>query len=109
MKLSRGDGDMTVIVFEDDDDAYLRWVAEHPDGYVVNMRRRLDPNYIILHRADCPTIARYPNMDKDPGGFTERAFRKLCSTSLSELRGYLAPTRSEPDSFSKVCSRCARA
>ena len=98
---------MTVSLFEDDDTGYLRWISEHPDGYVVNTRRRFDPDYLVFHRASCFSINRYPNMHEDPGGFTERAYWKLCSTSLSELEDHLRRTIGELDPFSKVCSLCA--
>ena len=98
---------MAVILFEDDDTGYLRRISEHPDGYVVNMRRWLDPDYLVLHHAGCPSVIRYPNMRENPGGFTERAYRKLCCTSLSELKDHLSQMTSSPDPFSKVRSRCA--
>ena len=98
---------MAVILFEDDDAGYLRWISEHPAGYVVNMRRWLDPDYLVLHRASCFSINRYPKMLEHPGGFTERSYRKLCSSSLSELEAHLSQMTSKPDPFSKVCSLCA--
>ena len=91
-----------VTLFEDDDAGYLRWISEHPNGYVVNMRRSVDPNYLVLHRASCFSINRYPNMDEDPGGFTERAYRKLCSTSLSALEDYLRRAIGDPHELGMV-------
>ena len=52
----------TATYFKDDDVGYLRWVAENPQGYVVNLRRWHDPTYVVLHRACCSAIQRYPNM-----------------------------------------------
>ena len=71
---------MTVNLFENDEAGYLEWISEHPDGYVVNVRRWLDPDYLVLHRATCFSISRHRNMDEDPGGFTERSFEKIIST-----------------------------
>ena len=98
---------MAVAFFEDDDMGYLQWISEHPDGYVVNSRRRVGPDYLVLHRASCFSINRYPNMDEEPGGFTERQYRKFCSTSRSELEDHLRRMIGEPDPFSKVCSLCS--
>ena len=28
-----------MIRFSDDDPGYLSWIAEHPDGFVLNVRR----------------------------------------------------------------------
>ena len=98
---------MAVTLFEHDDAGYLRWISEHPNGYVVNTRRWIDPDYLVLHRASCFSINRYLNMHENPGGFTEREYRKLCSTSLSELEAHLRRIIREPDPFSNVCSLCA--
>jgi hypothetical protein len=97
---------MAAVCFKDDDNSYLRWVSEHPDEYVVNMRRRLDPRYLVLHRADCKSITRYPFMKANPGGFTERGYLKLCGASISELKHSLKQITRRQDPFSKACSQC---
>ena len=42
---------MATIFIENDDEGYLSWIRENPDGFVVNMRDWLDPTYLVLHRA----------------------------------------------------------
>ena len=39
--------------FVNDDDGYLRWLAQNPDGFVVNSNRVPVSSYLILHRASC--------------------------------------------------------
>jgi hypothetical protein len=78
----------------------------YPDGYVVNLRRRFDPDYVVLHRASCALIHRYRGMSKNPGGFTERAFRKLCGPSLPEIVDHLRTEFARRDPITKACSRC---
>ncbi len=39
--------------FFNDDDGYLRWLAQNPDGFVVNSNRVPVSSYLILHRASC--------------------------------------------------------
>ncbi len=97
---------MAVVLFESDDPAYLRWIADNSDGYVVNMRKRQDDDYLVLHRASCFSIIRYPNMDKNPGGFTERDYRKLCGASIADLQVYLSKVTNKRHPFSKRCSLC---
>jgi hypothetical protein len=97
---------MSIVLFENDDLAYLRWLADNSDGYVVNMRKRQDDSYLVLHRASCFSITRYPDMDNDPGGFTERAYRKLCAASIADLKEYLSKVTNKRDPFSKRCSLC---
>jgi hypothetical protein len=97
---------MGVIVFSDNEAAYLRWVAKHPNGFVVNTRRELDPDYLVLHRATCATVNKHRGMDENPGGFTERNFQKICCDSLPDLVNYLRGTTGLSDPFSKECSKC---
>lgn len=97
---------MTGIVFDGDDSRYLQWLQDNPHGYVVNMRRRFDPSYVVLHRAVCYSITRYPLMEKNPGGFTERDYRKLCGASIADLQGYLSKVTNKRHPFSKRCSLC---
>jgi hypothetical protein len=52
--------DVRVERFQDDDTGYERWLAGHPDLYVLNAARNPAPNYLMLHRATCRTIAGAP-------------------------------------------------
>ena len=90
------------ILFRDDDASYLTWVIEHPGGFVVNLRKNFDPTYLVLHRAMCPSIRKYPGMYRNPGGFTERGYMKLCSLSINDLESYL---KKHPP-FSSRCGLC---
>lgn len=88
--------------FDNDDAAYLEWLAGNPDGYVVNVREKLSPDYVMLHRATCPTISG----PQEPGAYTERSYRKLCGRTLADVAE--APTwcRRARGSFTKRCSIC---
>ena len=97
---------MTVSVFNDDETGYLTWVSENALGFVVNTRTNLDPDYLVLHRASCSSVRKYPLMDQRPGGFTERAYQKICSRSEQDLANYLSILTGKPNAFSKTCSRC---
>jgi len=46
----------TMVVFVDNDQGYLLWLAGHPNGYVINSHRHPRPSYLVLHRATCHTI-----------------------------------------------------
>ena len=39
--------------FFNDDDSYLCWLAQNPDGFVVNSNRVPVGSYLVLHRASC--------------------------------------------------------
>ena len=91
-----------LIFFKDDDAAYLEWLARNRDGYVVNVRRGLSSDYVVLHRASCTTISAA----QEPGAYTERGYRKLCGRTLADVAG--APTwcGRAKGSFTKRCSTC---
>ena len=94
-------------LFRKNDKGYLKWIARNPDGYVVNTRREFDPDYVVLHRASCPSMRIYRGMADNPGGFTERGYLKLCSTSIDDLRTHVKILGGRSAAFSKECGRCA--
>lgn len=70
-----------VVVFDHDDDAYRRWLAANPEGYVVNCGRPAVTSYIVLHRASCYSISGTPSR----GSTWTIAYRKVCAPSRSFL------------------------
>jgi hypothetical protein len=73
--------DENVLIFRDDDALYLRWISDHPTGYVVNAGRNPKASYLKLHRATCTWMSGRGK----PGAYTERDYIKICSTSLDAL------------------------
>ena len=97
---------MAVEVFDGDDVSYLDWITKHRVGFIVNGRRSLDPGYLVLHRATCAAVNGYPDMDENPGGFTERDYVKYCGESREELTRFLGGLTGEKQPFSKECGLC---
>lgn len=92
-------------MFDSDDSVYLKWLAAHPTGFVINTRRRVDPGYVVLHRAKCPSISS-PTTAASPGCFTERRYIKICAGSVEELRRWARGSGRPDGSFSKACGLC---
>jgi hypothetical protein len=92
-----------MIEFIDDDLNYLAWVATHPDGYVLNVRRSPDPRYVILHRANCTTISTETHA---PGAYTARGYRKICVSTEAMLQAAAKREGRSDGTFSKRCSHC---
>ena len=88
--------------FENDDAAYLKWIAENPEGFVLNVERSPRPEYLVVHRATCSTIAKA----RHDGAYTERGYRKIVANELNELRGFARRIGRADGSFSKICSHC---
>ena len=89
--------------FLDDDDGYFSWLRENPNGFVLNARREVNPNYVVLHRAHCGSISS----DKLAlGAYTTRDYRKICATSIAELQRAAKQEGRVDGSCSKRCGLC---
>lgn len=88
--------------FANDDAGYLKWIAENPTGYVLNVEQSPRPAYLVLHRVTCSTVAK----PRDNGAYTDRGYQKVVACDLNELRGYARRVGRADGSFSKACGRC---
>ena len=90
--------------FSRDDDRYLDWVEDNWTGFVLNVRAKNDPSYMVLHKASCWTIgaARYL-----PGGAVERSYRKVCSNDVEDLRRWVKRNGRPDGTFSAECRHCS--
>ncbi len=92
-----------MIEFLDDDEGYLAWIAANPNGFVLNVRRMADPDYVVLHRANCGSIS---TDKREPGAYTTRDYRKICAASVAELQRAAKREGRSDGSFSKRCGLC---
>ncbi len=88
-----------MIEFRDNDDGYLWWLERHPDGYVVNAHRRPIASYLVLPRAECPSITRLATNAKT---WTHGQFIKVCSDKISDLDAWVCQVPGELSS----CGMC---
>jgi len=73
--------------FVDNDDGYLAWIAQHPDGFVLNTERIPKPNYLRLHRSTCRTIT----ILQPKAGRWTADYIKICG-SRTELESWARDT-----------------
>ena len=88
---------MSTQPFKDDEKGYLTWIAQNPEGYVLNIQRALNPSDARLHRASCVTISR-PN-----GGPWTKDYIKICSGMLGALEDW---ARKEAGVDIEGCGTC---
>jgi hypothetical protein len=93
------------VEFNSGDGPYLAWLGAHPTGFVLNTGRSHPPEYMVLHRASCPSISVLVPPAR-PGGFTERDYVKVCADSVADLSAWDRLNRRPSGSFSKLCPRC---
>ena len=91
-----------LIHFNGDDAAYMDWLVRNPNGYVVNVRRNLSAEYVVLHRATCAHISA----PREPGAYTERSYHKLCGRTLADVFDAPVCCGGSGGSFTQRCARC---
>ena len=91
--------------FDRNDDDYQDWLKSHPNGYVINARRRLVPSYMVLHRVSCRSVRSY-SLFAPHGAYTERGYVKICAEKVSDLRAWVRKNGRPDGTFSKECSLC---
>lgn len=96
---------MPVLIFDDNDCEYFRWLNLNKSGYVINTPRGHNPAYMLLHRASCHTISEYSG-NAAQGGFTERDYIKICANDIESLRNWVRQKGRPDGSFSSKCQLC---
>src|SRR5437879_3046673 len=80
---SEGEDDMHAEVLGNDHE-YQRWLADNPNGFVLNTTRTHSPGYMVLHRASCPHIS-VASHESEPGASpsdnTAKSVRQISSRS----------------------------
>lgn len=97
-----------MIVFEnknnEGDVPYLNWLKNNPDGFVLQTRKKPDPEYMNLHSAKCKMISKPTNSTKS-SPFTAEGFIKICSMTASELFQYSSDHgRTHRPKISRCCA-----
>lgn len=92
-----------MIEFKNDDEAYFDWLQKNQQGFVLNLRQKCDPGYVVLHRASCGLISNPKNLS---GAYTARSYRKICAVNISELEQAARQEGRADGSFSKRCGHC---
>ena len=68
-----------MIMFDNDEDEYLKWVFSHPYGFAINVPKDGHSAPNMLHKASCTHITTAHK------NYTTTSYKKLCSTNRQEL------------------------
>jgi hypothetical protein len=74
-----------MILFLDEDRAYLSWVTHHRRGFVLDGNRKPTKHHLMLHRATCPEI-KHSATKTTP--WTTGHHLKACSLNAEELKAW---------------------
>jgi hypothetical protein len=88
-----------VLEFSNNDDEYLRWVAQHADGFVLNIQRSLNTRDARLHRTLCRTINGTPAR----GNVWTGPYIKICADDIGALDRWAAQVAPLPITRCRTC------
>lgn len=86
--------------FDHDDDGYRAWTRTWVRGYVLNCHRRPAADYLVLHRAHCPTITV---LGSPATTWTSGDYIKVCSTSRQLLERWAKARTGAPPTAGCHC------
>jgi hypothetical protein len=83
-----------MILFIDEDRAYLSWVTHHRNGFVLECARKPSNRHLMLHRATCPSVKHSATKKTH---WTTGQHMKACSLDSEELKAWAREqTEAEP-------------
>ena len=74
-----------MILFLDEDRAYLSWVTHHRSGFVLECARMPSKHHLMLHRATCPSVKHSATKKTH---WTTGQHMKACSLDAEELKAW---------------------
>lgn len=89
-----------MIIFLNDDKAYLYWVTHHRQGFVLGGKRKPKLSQLVLHRATCPEIKASPSKHTH---WTTGSKLKACCLDRAELEAWAVD---ETGSATEYCAKC---
>jgi hypothetical protein len=100
-----------MCLFEEDDQGYINWYRNNPNGFVLNYLRPMTTEqpmvapvekgrqYPMLHKASCNTITGTPAMGKE----WTYIWGKRCSNDKIELLAWTLRTFGREPAFCGLC------
>lgn len=88
-----------MIIFIDEERAYLNWVTHHRRAFVMDARHRPKLSHLTLHRASCPEIKARSSRASH---WTTKGRLKACASTVEELQQWSAQENQVP----AVCDSC---
>lgn len=89
-----------MIIFLNDDRAYLYWVTHHRHGFVLDGKRQPKRSHLIIHRATCQEI-KAPSSRR--AHWTTGSKLKACCADRAELDAWAGEETGSPPEY---CPKC---
>jgi hypothetical protein len=98
--MSSADEKAAMIIFLNDDRAYLYWVTHHRQGFILDGKRKPRPSHLVVHRATCPEIKSAASRHVH---WTTGSKLKACGLDPTELEAWAAE---ETGASPERCKKC---
>jgi len=92
---------VTVRTFAGDDGDWRRWMAAHPEGFVLNRPRTTRATAMTLHRVGCPALGQLSGGGN--GAAPATTTPKVCAGNAGSL---VAWSRARGEGEPVPCRRC---
>jgi hypothetical protein len=94
-----------LIFLPEDDQTYQQWISQNAFGFVINTRKNISPDYMVLHTSSCRSINELSSNASDDA-FTKNGYIKICSDSIESLRNWVSEHGRPDGTFSAECQKC---
>jgi DNA-binding transcriptional ArsR family regulator len=89
-----------MLMFINDDRAYLYWITHHREGFVLDGKRKPRVSHLVIHRATCGSIKSVASWH---GHWTAAGRLKACSVDREELESWAMEEAGSPAEHCAVC------
>ena len=95
-----------MVIFLNDDRAYLAWVTHHRQGFVIDGKRKPRVGHLVIHRATCSEIKAAPSRRIH---WTCGGKLKACGLDRAELEAWAIDETGAPPGYCQSCQPQAEA
>lgn len=92
-------------VFDSGDEPYKQWMEEHPEGYVLNVKRKTSSGFAVFHDSQCSHILGVLSSHRSDA-HTKHDKIKVCAEETEPLVEWLTDNRRKAVYGAEVCDDC---
>ncbi|MCP4542498.1 MAG: hypothetical protein GY832_35710 [Chloroflexi bacterium] len=93
-----------IYEFSEDEEGYAHWLAEHPQGFVINVKRGSLADEVVLHRTTCHCIGG--DAGNTRGARIGERSTRVCSLEVTSLSNWAERRGRVLAPFSHDCLQC---
>lgn len=91
--------------FDSGDEPFLEWMERHPEGYVLNVKRKSSSGFAVFHDSQCSHISGVLSSHRSDA-HTRHKKIKVCAEETEPLVEWLTENRPKGIGGADVCDDC---